>query len=241
MKNYEEEYWASRSKNYNGTNWVKNDSFMDAFLSLLPTDIYFKNVLEIGIGTGAVAKELIKRVDKITGIDISEEMMSGIQNPQINTKVADAHSLPFGTTSHDLIYMRNVLHYLESPIKVISEINRCLENNGYFLFSQVIPFSDKISKEYDWLINRNIHYPTSREIVDLFRNFSIIEQSEFILKSQSVNNWLNNTCSDKDIKNEIVLRHKKTSPDYKKMVNYYEEDGDILIDIKHLLLLAKKI
>jgi len=240
MKEYEEKYWASRSKQYNSTNWVKNTSFMDAFLSLLP-QYNFQNILEIGIGTGVVALEMINRVQKVTGIDISEEMMSSIQHPRIETHVGDAHCLKFSDNYFDLIYMRNVLHYLDNPQRVVSQIERCLDNYGYFLFSQVIPFSDEISKEYDWLINRNIHYPKTSEIIELFSNFTIVNQTDFVLESQSVMNWLNNTCTEETEKEEIVKRHQQTSNEYRTLVNYSEVNNDIFVNIKHLMILAQKL
>ena len=61
MKNYEEQYWAERAGKYNKTNWVKNEAFIEAFLGMLPQQD-FKQIFEVGIGTGVVA-------DKITFLD----------------------------------------------------------------------------------------------------------------------------------------------------------------------------
>jgi hypothetical protein len=36
MKGYSENYWAKRAGQYNKTNWVKNEDFINSFLNMLP-------------------------------------------------------------------------------------------------------------------------------------------------------------------------------------------------------------
>tara|TARA_B100001250_G_C19789212_1_gene785630 strand:+ start:424 stop:1146 length:723 start_codon:yes stop_codon:yes gene_type:complete len=239
MKKYNTKYWAKRSSQYNQTNWVKNEKLIDVFLNMLPQKA-FNNILEIGIGTGAVAEVVAKKIGPLIGIDISKEMIDKINNPLISNCVGDAHNLDFEVNWFDLIYMRNVIHYIESPEIVFSEIYKCLKPGGYFLFSQVIPPSDLISNEYDWLIGRDIHYPTKNEIFNWLNLFSVKGDNEFILKRQSIMNWLNNTCEDQFKKEQILDRHRCSSDKYKSLVNYYEDKNDILVDIKHLMILLKK-
>ena len=239
MKKYSKKYWAKRAEKYDRTNWVQNEGFIDVFTSMLPED-NFKKILEVGIGTGAVAKIISKRIGPLTGIDISEEMISNINHPDIELILADVQALPFDPETFDLIYMRNVLHYIDQPEKGFSEIYRCMKPKAYFLFSQVVSPDDSISEEYDWLVGRNIHYPTQKEIIDMFKDFSIIKRLEFILEKQSITNWLNNTCNDKARKIEIVQRHRDTSDHYKSLVQYEESSGDIFVNIKHMLVLGQK-
>jgi hypothetical protein len=104
----------------------------------------------------------------------------------------------------------------------------------------VIPPDDSISDEYDYLVGRDIHYPTQREILDLYSIFENIEISHFILKRQSIMNWLNNTCENDNQKQIIIQRHEETSTEYKRLANYQETEEDILVDIKHLMLLGRK-
>ena len=136
MKRYSKKYWAKRAEKYDRTNWVKNEDFMDVFTSMLP-EHNFKKILEVGIGTGAVAKIISNRIGPLTGIDISAEMISNINHPDIELILADVQALPFNSETFDLIYMRNVLHYIDQPEKGFSEICRCMKPKAYFLFSQV--------------------------------------------------------------------------------------------------------
>ncbi|MBC8256890.1 MAG: class I SAM-dependent methyltransferase [Candidatus Marinimicrobia bacterium] len=175
------------------------------------------------------------------GIDISLDMISKIDNPNIDASVGDAHNLQFENNTFDLIYIRNVIHYIDHPEKAISEIHRCLKPGGYFLFSQVVPPKDSISEEYDWLVGRNIHYPTQTEIINWMMDFQILNKKDYILAGQSIMNWLNNTCKDQKEKDEIFNRHIETSQTYKSMVNYFDSNDDVFVDIKHLMILYQKV
>jgi len=122
----------------------------------------------------------------------------------------------------------------------LSEIYRCLKPGGYFLFSQVVPPDDSISEEYDWLVGRDIHYPTQEEIIQLFSKLSIVGQNNYILKKQSIIDWLNNTCNDESEREEILDRHRRTSKIYKSLVNFEETENDILVNIKHIIIIGNK-
>ena len=240
MEHYKEKYWAKRAGDYNKTEWVKNGKLIDSYLSMLP-DQKFETILEVGIGTGAVAEKMVEKLGPLHGIDISSAMISKINNPKITATVGDAHDLKFESNSIELIYMRNVIHYIDYPKKAFSEIYRCLKPEGYFLFSQVVPPVDSLSEEYDWLVGRNIHYPTHLEIINWMKIFQFINENQFILKSQSIMNWLNNTCNKQKEKDKIINRHIETSGTYKTLVNYSTLNDDIFVDIKHLMILALKI
>jgi len=240
MKGYSENYWAKRAKQYNKTNWVKNENFMVRFLGMLP-DKKYEPILEVGIGTGAVAEKVCEKIGPLTGIDISEEMISQIDHPEITPILGNAHSLPFDDSYFKLILMRNVIHYIDDPELAFSEIYRCLMPNGYFLFSQVVSPDDSISEEYDRLVGRNIHYPTQGEIIQLFSIYRSVTQDNFILKNQSIINWINNTCNDKSQKKHIIDRHRQTSDTYKRLSNYSETANDMFVDIKHFMVLGQKI
>ena len=82
MKNYNNEYWAERVEHYNKTSWVKNKEFLESFLNLLPKKKY-DSILEVGIGTGAVAEKVVEKLGPLIGIDISPDMISKITHSKI--------------------------------------------------------------------------------------------------------------------------------------------------------------
>ena len=74
----------------------------------------------------------------------------------------------------------------------------------------------------------------------LFINFSNIGQNNYILKQQSIMNWLNNTCNDESEREKIIDRHRRTSKIYKSLVNFEETKNDILVNIKHIIIIGNK-
>ena len=111
---------------------------------------------------------------------------------------------------------------------------------GYFLLSQVVPPDDSISEEYDWLVGRGIHYPTQAEITNLFIKFSIIGKENYILKNQSIMNWIKNTCNNESLRQKTINRHRITSEEYKLSVKYEETENDIMVNICQFIIIGTK-
>ena len=103
-----------------------------------------------------------------------------------------------------------------------------------------MPSDGSILEEYDWLIGRNIHYPNQGEINELFSQFIDLKTDTFILENQNIMNWLNNTCNGEMKKKEIINRHRETSDKYKSLANLKTADDDILVDIKHIMMIGSK-
>src|SRR3989338_1676302 len=69
-----EQYWAMRSKGYQGLNWATDNKYIQFLLetsSFNPKD----DVLDLGTGTGIIAHAIAPVVKTVLGIDISEEML----------------------------------------------------------------------------------------------------------------------------------------------------------------------
>ena len=104
----------------------------------------------------------------------------------------------------------------------------------------MVPPNDSISKEYDWLVGRDIHYPTKSEILGLFSLFHSVKLDDFVLEKQSIMNWLNNTCQNEDEKATIIERHRSTSAEYRLLSNYEDVSNDIFVDIRHFMVSGKR-
>lgn len=101
------------------------------------------NILEIGMGNGFFVKDILNIHPSIhyTGCDFSELMVEEsekintewIEKKQANFIEADAASLPFENSSFNKIFTINTIYFWENPHKVLSEINRVLQENGKFI------------------------------------------------------------------------------------------------------------
>ena len=234
---YNQRYWKNRSEKYEQANWVKNKTLLSVLYNYLPRQT--RSLIDLGIGTGAIANMVLDKVEQVYGLDISSDMMKGVSHQVVRIQ-GNIHHLPFKPNTFECVVMRNVLHYLQDKETVIESIYHIIELKGMFIFSQVIPFVDDISKEYDWLIGRNIHYPTLSEIKNLNKAFRIVDIQEVVLPSQSIISWLNITTKTKAEKDTIIKRHLETSDHYKRLVNYTNTGDDILVDIKHVCMKMEK-
>ncbi|MCO6430299.1 MAG: methyltransferase domain-containing protein [Deltaproteobacteria bacterium] len=94
-------------------------------------------VLEVGAGTGVQTEKLLKFLDNITGIDISDDLLSHARKraPQAQYRVMDAHALELADSSIDAVMGVSILHHLEWD-KCLEECFRVLRPGGVVRFSE---------------------------------------------------------------------------------------------------------
>ncbi|MHA2363992.1 MAG: class I SAM-dependent methyltransferase [Candidatus Hodarchaeales archaeon] len=134
MKNEEIVDFNIYADNYDCTRKI-SDEMLNVFLielkKLLPDDSNFKNVLEIGCGTGRISKILALNGFSVTGVEISEKMLDiALRKAEIDKWDfrginADARNLPFSDDKFDFTFSVHVLHLIKDWKKVIEEILRC--------------------------------------------------------------------------------------------------------------------
>lgn len=131
-----------------------------------------KNVLEVGIGTGRVAKSVLDAgCKKLVGIDISPKT---IQRAKENLKeyknidLLEMSILDFNKTSEpfDIVYSVLTFMHIEDKEKACKNIKELLKDSGYFILS--------ISNDEEWLDygQRKVRlYPKEVEYyINLLRN-----------------------------------------------------------------------
>lgn len=108
-----------------------------------------KNVLEIGIGTGRVAKSVLQSgCKRFVGIDISPKT---IQRAKENLKeyknidLLEMNILDFNKTNEpfDIVYSVLTFMHIDDKEKAFENIKELLKDNGYFILS--------VSGDEEWL------------------------------------------------------------------------------------------
>jgi ubiquinone/menaquinone biosynthesis C-methylase UbiE len=98
------------------------------------------NVLEIGCGVGITAAHLHNKYNmSIIGTDVDPEQIMLAKNhhkesKQLKFMELDATTLPFENQEFDMVLSMFVLHHIGSWDKTLTEINRVLKLNEYFIF-----------------------------------------------------------------------------------------------------------
>jgi SAM-dependent methyltransferase len=89
-------------------------------------------VLEIGVGTGALAVPLSARGVHVVGIDLSDAMMGHVagKGGGVSLAAADATRLPFGDRTFAGSYARWVLHLIPAWRSAVAELCRVTQPGG---------------------------------------------------------------------------------------------------------------
>jgi ubiquinone/menaquinone biosynthesis C-methylase UbiE len=117
-----------------------------AVISLLP-ELNGLKVLDAGCGTGAYSKTFIEMGAKVTGIEVSPNMIEHAKRKlgnQATLYLADLNEpLEFlKDSTFDIIVSPLVIHYIKDLKKLFNEFNRILKKDGVFVFSTSHPYFD---------------------------------------------------------------------------------------------------
>jgi ubiquinone/menaquinone biosynthesis C-methylase UbiE len=92
-----------------------------------------KRLLEVGCGTGHWSKFFSTKGYEITGIDISERMVTIARNKNIahsSFHVMDGHSMSFADNSFNITVAITTLEFAADPEVMIAEMVRCVQKPG---------------------------------------------------------------------------------------------------------------
>jgi ubiquinone/menaquinone biosynthesis C-methylase UbiE len=106
------------------------------FDELLPEDIVGKRVLDVGCGTGWFSRRARERGAIVTSLDVGESLLrQTLQKAEVLPTVGDAHSLPFGDRSFDIVVSSEVIEHTANPGRVVAEMGRVLCDGGVLVLT----------------------------------------------------------------------------------------------------------
>jgi demethylmenaquinone methyltransferase/2-methoxy-6-polyprenyl-1,4-benzoquinol methylase len=98
------------------------------------------SVLDVGIGTGLVAREVLALVGpqgKLIGVDPSAGMMSQVDLPGVALRVGEAGALPAPDASCDFLSMGYALRHVPDVTAAFAEFHRVLRPGGRLLILEI--------------------------------------------------------------------------------------------------------
>lgn len=195
------EHFAGRSNVYDtfGT-WVNNDAILSSMTEYIPESHEKKlNIVDLGAGTGAVSKYIFKEYPfnkSITAVDICEDMLSKILEPEIEKCVTTLESMPFANDTFDVAVSRQCLHYVEQLGQAVKEIKRILKKNGIFVLSQIVPLESEMKDYWSEMIQfrqpLRKHYFSENDWINTFtiQGFNLVSIERFSHRG-SIKKWAN--------------------------------------------------
>jgi SAM-dependent methyltransferase len=112
------------------------------FIRFLPS--HLRTVLELGRGTGQLAKILRRQSDVYVATDIAIQRTAHDESDALC--ITDAHVLPFREGSFDTVLANNILEHLYEPLVSLKEVQRVLKPGGRLY--ALIPL-DGLNPEYE--------------------------------------------------------------------------------------------
>jgi ArsR family transcriptional regulator len=115
---------------------------------------HFRNLLDLGTGTGRMLDLLAPYCDRAVGIDASPNMLAvaranldraGIANAQV--RLGDIYNLPLPRDAFDVVTIHQVLHYLDEPERALAEAARVLRPGGRMLIVDFAPHELEFLRE----------------------------------------------------------------------------------------------
>lgn len=105
----------------------------------------FKQVIELGCGTGKNTKWLLNKAERIIGLDFSQEMLSKaklkITDKRVRFKKADINKdWDIESNFADLITSSLTLEHIKNLNPIFSQAQQKLKKNGLFFISELHPF-----------------------------------------------------------------------------------------------------
>lgn len=93
-----------------------------------------RTILDIGCGTGEDAFYLSKIARKVYAFDIEKaDIWRKFLSSKLIFSVADAYNIPFKDSTFDGIFLKDVLHHVDHPEKILEEIKR-VARKGALIF-----------------------------------------------------------------------------------------------------------
>jgi SAM-dependent methyltransferase len=172
------------------------DQVADAALELLGS---VRLAVEVGVGTGRIARPLLARGVRLIGLDLSRQMMLRLRaalppgGPKPLLAQGDAASLPLAAGVCDAVLSVHVFHLIANWRAALDEVRRVLRPGGIFLTgyewrpadspgSLLMAHWTEIVQAAGWLA----HYPPPHEFDDIKAN---LLASGAVMEERFVGEW----------------------------------------------------
>jgi len=136
-----EKYWSRFAATYDGNQErVVGQELLDEIKQNMKNLSDLGEVLELGCGTGYFTESIIQKADHIFVTDLSEELLvSAKKRLQNNDKIIiqkeNAMSTSFSSNKFNTVFMANLIHVIENPLKVLQECYRILKEDGLLIIA----------------------------------------------------------------------------------------------------------
>lgn len=96
--------------------------------------------LELGCGTGYFSEIIAHKANHVYATDLSDELLQVAQkrlnkNTNITIQKEDCMNISFPSDKFNSVFMANLIHVIENPLKILQESHRILKDNGMLIIT----------------------------------------------------------------------------------------------------------
>jgi ubiquinone/menaquinone biosynthesis C-methylase UbiE/DNA-binding transcriptional ArsR family regulator len=131
-------YFASRAADWDQIRALHapEERVEAALIAMIGSNPY-RNLLDLGTGTGRMLELLAPRASRAVGVDQSAAMLALARSRideaglrQVSLRQGDIYAPPVERNAYDLVVIHQVLHFLDDPARALSEAARALAPGG---------------------------------------------------------------------------------------------------------------
>ncbi len=141
MDKTEKDYWSKYGSNYDDNQlFVVGIDLLNIITSKLSELSKLGNVLELGCGTGYFTKTIYKNAETLIVSDISAKLLKITKKKfeklsNIIIQKENCMNLSFSDEQFNTVFMANLIHVIENPLKALEECYRVLKNKGTIILA----------------------------------------------------------------------------------------------------------
>jgi len=239
-------FWNIRAKHYDKLFWTKDDGYIKKIIEVAEfskSDL----VLDVGTGTGVMARSIRPHVKHVVGMDFSDSMLEQGTWEGISMVKWDITDSLFHNRLFDKIVGRMVFHHImESLDRAFLRCYDLLNSKGKLVIAEGTPPSED-QDVVDWYTEMFKHKEVRRTftksmLVEHFKNngFKNVTAHTYKMKRFNINNWLINSGLDKTKQKLILNMHIKANKKIKDVYNMQIINGECLVDTENLVIIGEK-
>ena len=242
----EKAFWDIRSANYDKLYWTRDESYLADICRL--SDLREEHlVLDVGTGTGAIAKASNQHVRHVVAIDISDSMLEKGRWSGMSVIKWDIGESFFADGIFDRVIARMVFHHiLDNLDRAILRCYDLLKPGGKITVAEGVPPVDD-PDVVEWytgmfrLKEERRTFTPAMLVHYLEKNgFKNVACHEHYMDDFSIGNWIGNSGLDQGIQNEMMEIHRNAPQKIKDVYDMRITDDDCIIRSKSVIVVGDK-
>ena len=107
------------------------DRLAEAIVAHCPGELAGRHVLDVGAGTGAASRALLRRSARPTAVDAAPDMVEAVRAAGIDAVVGDMLALPFTDARFDGAVAAFAISHVDEPQRALAEMRRVVRRGGF--------------------------------------------------------------------------------------------------------------